>query len=678
MLPRKTHLSDIKIYLRRKAVANIFEYDIIVYIGTVFHTTPHFQKEISMKTSRKFVFIVFIITLVSLVIPSFAFAEGGTNLRLADGVGSEIDEEGIIHADLGANITLSAQAINDDPVNHTISYQWYKSDDWFEYNLTPNYYVLEGENSAEYTIIDAMPHTFQNSGYYKCIITDGVETIEYSFYLWISSETGLDWVTAPVEKILLDPDEEGSSLTLSANVTNNDPAKYPIKYEWYFTPAAGINTHGSLYEWVQLDCTSASYTIDNITPEHAGRYECFIHDDYNNLHCEVNVGFDTDLTWVKTPSYSRLAPGEQYTATIEAESSYADVTYSWVKWSEGEPLVTVSSTNTLTIESLENDDFARYMCIATDGKNWVNHVFWILPEAHISDINIDELIVVENESVTISGRAETSDVGYCPVWLNLLKYAPIKDVDGNWTKDELECEWQIENWEPGSMFLDYNGSTTWEWSDDECKHKFSFTIDKVTEEYQGIYTIVFYEKTGNYVTKDISITLGEYGDITLESEDGTKVEGNLHPAAKLNMRPLQNHVKNYFKQHMPKDTEIVWQNDVTLEIYGTADEHQGDLKLHIPVNKKYNGLTLTVLHYTNGEVEELKGTVNGDILTITTKSLSPFAVLAPTDVADLPAKDPTLDEVPKTGDTSNLPLCIITIILAAGAITFIKRRVKTK
>ena len=176
------------------------------------------------------------------------------------------------------------------------------------------------------------------------------------------------------------------------------------------------------------------------------------------------------------------------------------------------------------------------------------------------------------------------------------------------------------------------------------------------------------------------------------------IEGErIHPGASLNLRPLENHIRNYFKQHMDEDVEIVWENDVTLEIHGDADEHKGDLKLHIPVNKKYEGMTLTVLHYTGGEVEELTGVVKDGVLTITTKSLSPFAVVAPEITEEptvpeeeqpaepekpaAPEEEPEApeadgkDDVPETGDSFPIWICAALMAAAAvGAIVLAKRK----
>lgn len=135
------------------------------------------------------------------------------------------------------------------------------------------------------------------------------------------------------------------------------------------------------------------------------------------------------------------------------------------------------------------------------------------------------------------------------------------------------------------------------------------------------------------------------------------------------MQPLKNHVRNYFKQHMPEGMDIIWENDVMLEIHGEAPKHKGSLKLSIPVNQKYNGMKLKVLHYKDGEIEELEGKVEKGILTITTSSLSPFAVIA--GEADLPSS-------PNTGENKTILLWAAFGALAFAALALMQKKFKIR
>ena len=145
---------------------------------------------------------------------------------------------------------------------------------------------------------------------------------------------------------------------------------------------------------------------------------------------------------------------------------------------------------------------------------------------------------------------------------------------------------------------------------------------------------------------------------------------------------------------MGENVEIAWENDITLEIRGEADKHVGDLTLNIPVNKKYEGLTLTVLHYVGGEVEELEGIVKDGVLTVKTKSLSPFAVIVPVEeeiiVPDdnetapedsepaVPEDETGKDYVPETGEHTAIWIAAVLMLAAAAAVLFAVKRARAK
>lgn len=111
--------------------------------------------------------------------------------------------------------------------------------------------------------------------------------------------------------------------------------------------------------------------------------------------------------------------------------------------------------------------------------------------------------------------------------------------------------------------------------------------------------------------------------------------------------------------------------DVKLLLDGEEIELPGEATLYIPVNEKYNGQTLQVLHcHDSKEVTSLKGKAANGILPVEIDSLSSFGVVV--NQKDLPGSSAEEKETTKltsgvqTGDTAPVGILLL-LVLAAGA-----------
>jgi len=526
-----------------------------------------------------------------------------------------------------------------------------------------------------------------------------------------------------VDGFLLTPEEKGSDISLYAGAENDD-ASAAITYQWYWLPASdpirmNVEPGRKLIE----NATEETYVISNVDGEKTGSYYCVITDGIETIEHGCTVYFDRIMNYEKLPENQVVQIGEEVKLSALVTSEYGEVSYEWYKWDKNGERRIASTTNTLGIESVKQEDYGFWYCRVKDDFGVSTFHFSITPGMTIS-LAVTDFKVVEGENIVIKGEVEALSLGEedggdyhdggnyrPPVYFG--KCVPYQDEDGVWHDDACDDIWLISDVEGDGTeweyVLDGNAWATATWTEEDDKYiiEYTITISDISEIWDGKYLIGTNDQFDNSDRIYFEISLEDYSTKLLD-KDGVAIEGVLHPGASLNLRPLENHIRNYFKQHMGEDVELVWENDVTLEIHGDADEHKGDLKLHIPVNKKYEGMTLTVLHYTGGEVEELTGVVKDGVLTITTKSLSPFAVVAPEEAEEpvvpeeekpaepeepaAPEEEPAApeeepeapeedtevvekDDVPETGDSFPIWMCAALMAAAVvGAVVLAKRR----
>ncbi|MFA5585733.1 MAG: hypothetical protein WDA02_04210 [Saccharofermentanales bacterium] len=101
------------------------------------------------------------------------------------------------------------------------------------------------------------------------------------------------------------------------------------------------------------------------------------------------------------------------------------------------------------------------------------------------------------------------------------------------------------------------------------------------------------------------------------------------------------------------------------------DLYSGQLTLTIPVNAKYNGKTLTVLHCAQGTLETYTPLVEGGKITLTVTELSPFGIFGDA--------DPAGDNPPATGASGQLQILgLLSLLLAGGFLLILRLRTRTQ
>lgn len=207
-------------------------------------------------------------------------------------------------------------------------------------------------------------------------------------------------------------------------------------------------------------------------------------------------------------------------------------------------------------------------------------------------------------------------------------------------------------------------------------------------------------KTYKFAVKDV-LAHDEPEKITqlVDKKYGIAVEGeDLVEGVELKVKKLgkdDEDVKRMRKE-IPSSKSLYRRFDVKLVKDGNELELTNPLTISIPVGKKYDGETLTVLHCMSDKVEKLTGKVEHGIITFQTNSLSSFGVVVDTvKLADnantnggpngngggKPAAGgarPTGSAAAKTGDTAQSTVWMTMLLLSAGVILLASKRRKEK
>lgn len=168
---------------------------------------------------------------------------------------------------------------------------------------------------------------------------------------------------------------------------------------------------------------------------------------------------------------------------------------------------------------------------------------------------------------------------------------------------------------------------------------------------------LFAKWTANSIPGDsLNITppVNIVGDIT----SGASVSGAIPAGAVLTVgelslpEPGANTAADIIRKEMGRaDAVVLFAKDIKL-----SQSYSGKLILTLPIDAKYNGQTVTILHDNNGKLERYTAVVKDGKVTIEITSLSPFVILL---------QKSTLN-VPNTGDASNLGILVFMCFLAAA------------
>lgn len=158
------------------------------------------------------------------------------------------------------------------------------------------------------------------------------------------------------------------------------------------------------------------------------------------------------------------------------------------------------------------------------------------------------------------------------------------------------------------------------------------------------YSVVFTPEDTNYEAVTFEVYAPNYALRTLtDSKTDISVSGTISEDATLTVADMtlgDDAACDAIRSRM-KDKAYVFLLGKDISLTG---DFSGKLTLSFPIDAKYNGETVTILHCVNGTLETYTVKVQDGKATFEVDSLSPFAVFA--------NADNTLDGTPQTGDTN--------------------------
>ena len=146
--------------------------------------------------------------------------------------------------------------------------------------------------------------------------------------------------------------------------------------------------------------------------------------------------------------------------------------------------------------------------------------------------------------------------------------------------------------------------------DDEIFIRFTIDIEDIQEEMDGVHAISA-RNIANEIQylQDITINVRDFSQNVIETDDGFKLEGVLHPSTELiieNMADADAYA--LFKNSLNDKEKIISAVDMALRANDLANAYKGKLNLYIPVDEKYHGKTMQVLIYDKTPDERDVGT----------------------------------------------------------------------
>ncbi len=302
-----------------------------------------------------------------------------------------------IYIDVPVNGQSTMSVVVEGADDIELSYQWYC------YNKDGEYTEIEGANTSDYILKNAMFNTK-----YSCRITDEYGTTQVvTFYIEIKKE----WEAEPVggdEKIV----EYADDVTLSIKVTA--PETQELTYQWYkYDDENG-------YEIIQ-DANTISYTVKNVTKYVS--YLCEVVDVYGNVS-EICFSVAVKSEWDVYPDGGEdktIQPGQDITLNVKTDAPQEmQLTYKWYFYDteEGSIAIEDAQSSSFTLKDILSN--GEYYCKVTDIYGNTKEVWfyiWILADWKVEAVGNTEVVVPKKEDTTLQVRVITEeDLAFTYKW----------------------------------------------------------------------------------------------------------------------------------------------------------------------------------------------------------------------------------------------------------------------
>ncbi len=234
-----------------------------------------------------------------------------------------------------------------------LTYQWYvkkTADGAFAA-------VKTGGKSAVYSLTTQLKH---NGYQYKCVVSDGVDTVESDIVTLTVNAAGLTITSQPADQSVA----EGAAAAFTVEATGAGE----LTYQWYVKKTAD----GTWSKISAASAKTASYSLTAQLRHNGYEYKCFITDGENETWTDVVTltVSAAGLSITSQPTDQSVAAGGTATFSVEATGD-GELTYQWYvkKTADGEFAAVKtggkSAVYSLTAQAKHNG--YQYKCVVSDG-----------------------------------------------------------------------------------------------------------------------------------------------------------------------------------------------------------------------------------------------------------------------------------------------------------------------
>ncbi|MBQ6249619.1 MAG: hypothetical protein IJJ88_05325, partial [Oscillospiraceae bacterium] len=285
---------------------------------------------------------------------------------------------------IGASVTLPVNATGDDL--NGVTYTW----------DGPNGFICTTDESS-YTLDVASK---ADLGQYFCTAADAYGN-ERIILFQVSTDNNFSAVPMVDTEYIVN---YGDTVSLSVEVNADD--KTGITYSW---------SH-----WGEIDgAISNSYTVNVLSKDDLGGYQCDISDGYGNeAHIFFILSMENHFSAAAEGERERkVSIGDTITLSVSvAGDDLNDVIYTWFKPNDATCRNIDNSSYTIEVES--KDDLGQYQCTAADAYGNESYVFFQIAAENsfsVAPTVETEYTVNYGDTVTLSVEAtadDTSDITY--------------------------------------------------------------------------------------------------------------------------------------------------------------------------------------------------------------------------------------------------------------------------